>query len=130
MRMLLAKVLVLAGFVPPYWVGLWIAAHRTEQWEMGSLVAGFAFVFSFFAVAIFAAIAGIVAPQVSSGRLFGACAAGVAILVGAMNLVSRFAPELMGALGVVALVLAVEKIISGASAADQLTTEAPSQTPG
>ena len=64
---MLAKILVLLGFVPPYWLGLWMAANINDDWEMGAMVYGFLFFFSFFSVAIFAAIAGIIAPHVSGG---------------------------------------------------------------
>jgi len=108
---MLAKILVLLGFVPPYWLGLWMAANVNDDWEMGAMIYGFLFFFSFFSVAIFGAIAGIVAPHVSGGRLLAVCAAGTAILILSMNLVGWLAPGLMSGLGAVALIVAVWKIM-------------------
>jgi hypothetical protein len=109
--MTLARVLVLLGFVPPYWLGLWMAANMNDDWEMGTMIYGFLLFFSFFSVAISATIAGIVAPQISAWRLLAACAAGTAILIASMNLAGRFAPGLMSGLGGAVLIVAVWKIM-------------------
>ena len=121
---MLAKILVLLGFVPPYWLGLWMAANINDDWEMGAMIYGFLFFFSFFSVAIFAAIAGIIAPHVSGGRILAACAAGTVILIATMNLVGWFAPGLMSGLGAAALIVAVWKIMpDGAGETSPLSSD-------
>jgi hypothetical protein len=104
---------MVVGLGVPGLIGMWLAGiddATWAEWEMGGLIVGLAWFLSFFVLLICAALAWIIAPDPSGGRILVGSILWVVLLLALMAAIDRAGSVLVPA-GIIALIVVARKSI-------------------